>query len=79
MGDARGAGRQDNRGVVVISPELVLVSSPEDAARARELLPEFSFAVIRREQASSRSAAAVFGAVCVAATLGPLLLAIAVR
>jgi hypothetical protein len=68
----------ENR-VVVVSPELVLVSSPEDAALARSMLPEFVFPVPRREAAPSRLSAAIFEAVCVAATVGPLALIILAR
>ena len=74
---------RDNRRVVhaaadILSPELVLVSPPEVAARARRLLPgpirhftppEPSAAVL------SRKSFAAFYTVCLAATLGPLLLA----
>jgi hypothetical protein len=63
----------------VLSPELVLVSSPEEAARARELLPVFAFPRTVREATPSRTARAVFEGVCVAATLGPLLLAVLSR
>ena len=64
----------------VLSPELVLVSSPEEAARARELLPEFGFPVRPRVVSTpSRAAAAIFDGVCLAGTLGPLLLAVFAR
>jgi hypothetical protein len=66
----------------VLSPELVLVLPPEEAARARELLPEivFSGALPRRPIAApSRAGAAFFDAMCVAGTLGPLLLAVFAR
>jgi hypothetical protein len=64
----------------VLSPELVLVSSPEEAARARELLPEFVFPVRTRVVSKpSRAAAAIFDGVCLAGTLGPLLLAVFAR
>jgi hypothetical protein len=64
----------------VLSPELVLVSSPEEAARARELIPEFVFPVRTRVVSRpSRHAAAIFDAVCVTGTLGPLLLAVFAR
>jgi hypothetical protein len=64
----------------VLSPELVLVSSPEEAARARELLPEFVFPVRRPVvTAPSRGAAAIFDAACITGTLGPLLLAVFTR
>jgi hypothetical protein len=64
----------------VLSPELVLVSSPEEAARARDLLPEL-VSPVRTLVAStpSRGAAAIFDAVCVTGTLGPLLLAVFAR
>jgi hypothetical protein len=64
---------------VVVSPELVLVSSPEDAASARAMLPEFVFPVRRRDPAPSRLSGAVFAAVCLVATLGPLVLIILAR
>jgi hypothetical protein len=65
----------------VLSPELVLVSSPEEAARARQLLwetapPAAVAAPKRAVPAASRRGAALFDAVCVAGTLGPLLLAV---
>jgi hypothetical protein len=64
----------------VLSPELVLVSSPEEAARARELLPEFPLPVRSRVlPAPSRAAAAIFDTVCITGTLGPLLLALIAR
>jgi hypothetical protein len=62
----------------VLSPELVLVSSPDEAARARELLPDFVLPV-RRIALPSRTAAAIFDAVCATGTLGPLLLALLTR
>ena len=71
-------GGRENR-LVVVSPELVLVSSPEDAALARAMIPEFVFPVTRRERAPSRLSKAVFEAVCVAATFGPLALIILAR
>ena len=64
---------------MVISPELVLVSSPEDAALARALLPDFVFPVARPEPMPSRSATALFALFCVAATVGPLVLAVFTR
>jgi hypothetical protein len=64
---------------VVVSPELVLVSSPEDAAVARAMLPDFVFAVRRPEPAPSRSAVALFALFCATATVGPLLLAVVTR
>jgi hypothetical protein len=82
---------EDNRRAVsaaadVLSPELVLVSSPEEAARARQLLWETitpaaapkRVVTIPPSAASgaSRRGAALFDAVCVAGTLGPLLLAV---
>lgn len=63
----------------VLSPELVLVSSPEEAARARALLPEFVYPLVPRELPPSRRARAVFEGVCLAATFGPLLLAVLTR
>jgi hypothetical protein len=77
---------QHNRSAVsvaadVLSPELVLVSSPEEAARARQLLwetvPPAAVAAPKRvATATSRGGAALFDAACVAGTLGPLLLAV---
>lgn len=64
---------------MVVSPELVLVSSPEDAAVARAMLPDFVFPVRQPEPAPSQSEAALFGLVCLAATVGPLLLAVVTR
>ena len=74
----------------VLSPELVLVSSPEEAARARQLLWETitpAAAAPKRvvtiapsaATVASRRGAALFDAVCVAGTLGPLLLAVFAR
>ena len=79
---ARKPGR-DNRHVVhaaaadIISPELVLVSPPEVAARARRLLPGPMRPPTPAEPAVvlSRKSFAAFYTVCVAGTLGPLLLA----
>jgi hypothetical protein len=85
---------EDNRRAVsaaadVLSPELVLVSSPEEAARARQLLWETIIPaaapkpVLRiapsAASGTSRRGAALFDAVCVAGTLGPLLLAVFAR
>jgi len=84
---------QDNRTVSaaadVLSPELVLVSPPEEAARARQLLwdtvppaaaPKRAVTVARPHDGAaggaSRGGAALFDAICVAGTLGPLLLAV---
>jgi hypothetical protein len=76
--------RRDNRCVVpaaadVLSPELVLVSRPEDAARARRLLPDPVRVVPRSDSAAARHGSALFYAACVAGTLGPLLLAVVAR
>jgi hypothetical protein len=79
---------EDNRRAVsaaadVLSPELVLVSSPEEAARARQLLwetvPPAAAAPKRVVTVATRRGAALFDAVCVAGTLGPLLLAVFTR
>jgi hypothetical protein len=75
--------RRENRCVVAaadaVSPELVLVSPPEVAARARRLLSDPVRAVPKAEPPFTRRAFAVFYAVCVAGTLGPLLLAVVAR
>jgi hypothetical protein len=82
---------EDNRNAVsaaadVLSPELVLVSSPEEAARARQLLwetvpPAAAAAAAPKHVVTiaTRRGAALFDAVCVAGTLGPLLLAVFAR
>jgi hypothetical protein len=62
-----------------LSPELVLVSSPEVAARARRLLSDPVRAVPPAESAPTRRAFALFYAVCLAGTIGPLLLAVVAR
>lgn len=82
---------QDNRTVsaAVLSPELVLVSPPEEAARARQLLwdtvppaaaaPKRAVAIALSGSSASGASlrgAALFDAICVAGTLGPLLLAV---
>ena len=91
MGDARPNPAEDNRSAVsaaadVLSPELVLVSSPEEAARARQLLWETvppaaprRVVTVTSRPVTSRGGAALFDAVCVAGTLGPLLLAVFAR
>jgi hypothetical protein len=79
---ARKLGR-DNRRVVhtaaadINSPELVLVSPPDVAARARRLLPGPIRPFTPAEPAAvlSRKSFAAFYTVCIAGTLGPLLLA----
>jgi hypothetical protein len=71
--------RQRLAPVDVLSPELVLVSPPEEAARARELLPQFVFPVRVAQPAPTRNAAMVFEAACFAGTIGPLLLAALAR
>jgi hypothetical protein len=63
----------------VLSPELVLVSPPELAAEARRLVPEPRPSTYARPWRPSRRAIATFYVSCVAGTLGPLLLAYAVR
>jgi len=92
LGDARPNPAEDNRSAVsaaadVLSPELVLVSSPEEAARARQLLWETvppaaaprRVVTVTSRPVTSRGGAALFDAVCVAGTLGPLLLAVFAR
>ena len=78
--------RGDNRGVVsaaadVLSPELVLVSPPEVAARARRLLPDPVRAVTPTSapEPAPLSGFALFYAACIAGTIGPLLLALVAR
>jgi hypothetical protein len=75
------AARRENRCAVsdVVSPELVLVSPPEVAARARRLLSDPVRAVPSPEPACTRRAFAVFYSVCLIGTLGPLLLAVVAR
>jgi len=84
LGDDLRTAPRDNRFVVpavadVVSPELVLVSPPEDAARARRLLPDPVRAVPSSDSAAARHGSALFYAACVAGTLGPLLLAVVAR
>jgi hypothetical protein len=63
----------------VLSPELVLVSPPELAAEARRVLPAPLPLTYRRPERMSLRAVAVFYAVCLAGTIGPLVLAYAAR
>jgi hypothetical protein len=88
LGDSKQVASRDNRLVVsaaddVFSPELVLVASPDDAARARALLfgpsPQVATVPIASYIPASRKSFAIFYTVCVAGTVGPLLLAIAAR
>jgi hypothetical protein len=79
-----GGTRRDNPCVVpaaadVVSPELVLVSPPEVAARARRLQPDPVRAAPSPEPAHGRRAFALFYVVCIVGTLGPLLLAVVAR
>jgi len=63
----------------VLSPELVLVSPPELAAEARQLVPDPLPRTYVRPWAPSLRAVCLFYVTCLAGTLGPLLLAYAVR
>ena len=65
--------------LTVVSPELVLVAPTDVAAAAREALPEYPpFPPIAFAPPSARDLAfAAFFVVCLVATLGPLVLAIA--
>jgi hypothetical protein len=66
-----------------LSPELVLVSPPELAVLARSLLPQSPFVApipLRAEPSAGLGLGFVaFVAVCLTATVGPLLLAILAR
>ena len=63
----------------VLSPELVLVSPPEVAAEARRVVPDPLPLTYVRPWSPSRRAILTFYAVCLAGTLGPLVLAYAAR
>ncbi len=66
-----------------LSPELVLVSPPELAERARRLLPESPFvlpvAFSVESPANLGLGFVVFVLVCLASTVGPFLLAVLAR
>jgi hypothetical protein len=66
-----------------LSPELVLVSPPELAARARLLLPQYRFATPPTAGGESSTSLGfgfvAFCLVCLASTVGPFLLAIVAR
>jgi hypothetical protein len=84
LGDDLRTAPRDNRFVVpavadVVSPELVLVSPPEDAARARRVLRDPVHTVPRSGPAPAGHGSALFYAACIAGTLGPLLLAVVAR
>jgi hypothetical protein len=63
----------------VLSPELVLVSPPDMAAEARLHVPDPIPGSYVPRMTLSRRAVAVFYACCIAGTLGPVVLAYAVR
>ena len=63
----------------VLSPELVLVSPPEVAAEARRLVPDPIPVSYVPRPVVTRKAVAGFYVTCLAATLGPLVLAYATR
>jgi hypothetical protein len=65
--------------VDVLSPELVLVSPPEIAAEARLHVPDPPRPSYVPRVTLTRRALAVFYACCIAGTVGPLVLAYAVR
>jgi len=84
LGDDLRPAPRENRCFVpavadVVSPELVLVSPPKDAARARRLLRDPVHTVPRSGSAAGRRGSALFYAACIAGTLGPLLLAVVAR
>ena len=64
----------------LLSPELVLVSPPDDAERARSALPPMPlWTPVPVAHASGRLPFVTFCAVCLVTTLGPLALIAAVH
>jgi hypothetical protein len=63
----------------VLSPELVLVSPPEVAAAARRLVPDPIPGSYVPPVRVTRTAIALFYAVCIAGTVGPMALVYAAR
>jgi hypothetical protein len=76
---------QDTRLTAPISPELVLVSSPEVARFARSLLstapprPSPAYGPVERDARPGQAELAVVWLICIAMTLGPLLFILVAR
>ena len=62
-----------------MSPELALVSPPEVVREARSTLPAPAWWLARFERELGRAELAAFWFFCVAMTLGPMLLLLALR